>query len=293
MMFNDEMIYKIRNKKYAIIKISDINAIKNMIYNGQIWLRHPVYFQKEFCEKQDDTRGDNLDTIWYIHIVGDNKFGGKTILDKYRSDDSYRVICFYMLEINGKGFFQTPDERMRRFGEFFTFVNANKIYSILNDKIEKNAQNSTCDDYGVWMGSIAYVTEKKSCLATSFTKRECYSYQNELRISVNLLENVKTVIEDEDICQINEKLLTLLNEQESLAKEYRASHEEQLLLKTIEKNKDYEETYKKYSCLKSSKEQFIMKEDGFDNCFLGCYPIDELYQQGKSIYDFKEIDINE
>lgn len=38
MMFNDEMIYKIRNKKYAIIKISDINAIKNMIYNGQIWL---------------------------------------------------------------------------------------------------------------------------------------------------------------------------------------------------------------------------------------------------------------
>ena len=37
-MFNDEMIYKIRNKKYAIIKISDINAIKNMIYNGQIWL---------------------------------------------------------------------------------------------------------------------------------------------------------------------------------------------------------------------------------------------------------------
>lgn len=196
--------------KFVIIKVSNHETLKSM-KQGNLWFRHPAYFNYAENKNGDSDMGDKYDNK-LEYLSNDHQFlpentiritgllSGKNLdciatirfIQYSDGQDEKRQISFYKLRIDEKGFYETVDNRMGTFGDSFVLVNIDGIIEYLSRQ-----------KYTVCMGECAYYDEETyNGECDTFFKRCKYKYQNEFRINISHDEFKKQI---NDSVQIQEK----------------------------------------------------------------------------------------
>lgn len=192
-------------KNMILIKISDEVAINSM-NRGTFWFQSPKYYQNF---TGNDAIGDvnecafeaildvplNQLEMYSDLLKGENfeKDGSKYCFEKVLNgmvyvnsvyQNYFRLLCFYMLQLDENNRIIKPDEKMKLFGTHLSII---KNRPMLEKKLEKYIESAGYSLAGLGT-SIAYVTDKYRGTYTPGCKFEKYAYQNEYRI---ILESQK------------------------------------------------------------------------------------------------------
>jgi hypothetical protein len=161
--------YVVNNPHFSqIIKISSAEAIKSMRM-GNVWFQSPRYFQ-EYSGDGQEARAD-------IHDAKYSYIGESGNIDD-KNADTYRLLCFYSLNVNKEGdFLEKPSEKLRKFGGYYSIVDLETLLSQVKNYII-NPNNKV----GYVANWVNYLTEIYSGVYSPFCKFPEFSYQNEFRI---------------------------------------------------------------------------------------------------------------
>ena len=281
-------------RRYVIIKVGSKKVLENM-GNGEWWLQHPAFFQKDYKNHSDIGRADNEDSLIEYQNVKKMQidhpvhvFSGTVlpstisfIYKKYTEDDSARIICFYKLFISDDGSFYSINERMEGFGKYFAFVDINRAKELLQIKVDEMFYGKLNDF------DMEYYNDSYSGKVGVSGKRKEYAYQCEYRIRIDSIDNLKEIIKDQEIQKIEKEMKDVLQEQEKNAELCRNAvileEKEKYKKLTIGANKHYEELY--YSYL-NKKSEYALKYKTITECLSNVYEFKELFGR-KGIFDFQ------
>ena len=206
-------------KKMILIKISDETAITSM-NAGTFWFQSPKFYQNY---KGNDAIGDvnecafetildvSLDQLRkYVNLSKGEVFekdGNKYRFEKILNgtvyvssvyQNCYRLLCFYMLQIDENNRIIKPDEKMKLFGTHFSII---KNRLMLEEEIGNYIKNANYDLAEIGT-VIEYITDKYRGIYTPSCKFEKYAYQNEYRIILGSLKYGKMPEEEKKIVNL-------------------------------------------------------------------------------------------
>lgn len=213
-------IYDDKTKYGIIIKISD-EKVLNSMRNGEFWFQSPKYYQNF---KENDTIGDvNECAFEYVLDVPINKIseyfglrpgtvinydGKEYIFEKIlngmiyvssRYQNNYRLLCFYILNIDENYKIVKPDEKIKLFGTHFSIIkNRNRFIQILGEYAESS-------EYDLFFlpTPIAYIADSYRGVYTPGCKFDRYAYQNEYRFVLCSSEYAKLPEKEKKIIKLN------------------------------------------------------------------------------------------
>jgi len=161
--------YVVNNPHFIqIIKISSAQVINSM-RTGNLWFQSPRYFQ-EYAGAGQKARAD-------IHDARYSFIGKSGNIDDANAD-TYRILCFYSLNIDKEGnILQKPSEELSEFGDYYSIVDLKTLLSQIQNHIM--SLNKIMGYVANW---VNYLTEKYSGIYSPFCKFPELSYQNEFRI---------------------------------------------------------------------------------------------------------------
>ncbi len=198
--------YVVNNPHFTqIIKISSAEVINSM-RRGSFWFQSPRYFQ-EYSGDGQKARADIHDAK-YSFISKDGNTDDENA-------DSYRILCFYSLDIDKKGnYLKTLDPNLKKFGDYYSIIDLATL--LLGIKEHLVASNKDISYVANW---VSYLTDKYSGVYSPFCKFPEYKYQNEFRIvllsssflSLNNKHPYKTVPAIENLDQVFSEPLPLDN----------------------------------------------------------------------------------
>lgn len=150
------------------IKIHTADIITNM-RRGNIWFQSPRTFH-EYLGNGKAARADIHDAR-YSYISKNGYVDDENI-------DTYRLLCFYSLDVDGEGNFITqPDDQLRDFGESYSIVDRETLLVRIKNYIIDS--NRVIHYVAHW---INYLGQEYSGAYSPFCKFPEFSYQNEFRI---------------------------------------------------------------------------------------------------------------
>ncbi len=276
-MINRKYIFEDENCKFVIIKISDKEALENM-KSGEWWLRHPAYYQIG-----DDSNRDIFDSedSKISRIIKQNGTVANTTVKLFRDDeDSARVVCFYKLKIDKNGFFVEIDNRMKRFGDYFIFVDKDKLLQCFKDEKEVDGYSFRCSE-------MNYLSEDYSGVVSRFDKRNDYCFQKEWRIRSDSVISKDEIETNLIILDLKAKLMKEQQDETKYANLYRAANDSsikaQYMKKAIQASREYDRLYNE--CLKL-KSEYILKLFKAKQCTSEIYELAKLLEETSSIGDF-------
>jgi hypothetical protein len=161
--------YEERNPhKAQIIKIHNADVLNSM-RSGNLWFQSPRFFH-EYKGNGQKARADIHDAR-YSYIDKTGYFDDKDA-------DSYRILCFYTLDVDEEGnLLNKPSEDLRNFGNSFSIVDVETLLvSIKNYLVATNKKISYVANW------VNYLLKNYSGAYTPFCKFSKFSYQNEFRI---------------------------------------------------------------------------------------------------------------
>lgn len=161
--------YVVTNPHFSqIIKISSAEVINSM-RKGNLWFQSPRYFQ-EYVGDGQKARAD-------IHDAKYSYIGKSGNIDDTNAD-TYRLLCFYSLNVDKEGkFLEKPNEKLREFGDYYSIVDLETLLSQIKNHIVGLNKN-----VGYVANWVNYLTEQYSGVYSPFCKFPEFSYQNEFRI---------------------------------------------------------------------------------------------------------------
>lgn len=276
-MINRKYIFEDENCKFVIIKISDKEALENM-KSGEWWLRHPAYYQIG-----DDSNRDIFDSedSKISRIIKQNGTVANTTVKLFRDDeDSARVVCFYKLKIDKNGFFVEIDNRMKRFGDYFIFVDKDKLLQCFKDEKEVDGYSFRCSE-------MNYLSEDYSGVVSRFDKRNDYCFQKEWRIRSDSVISKDEIENNPEILDLNAKFMKAHQKEEQYANLCRAtadpSIKDKYMKKAIQAFNEQERL--DYECLKL-KSNYKLKLFKAKECTSEIYELTRLVEKNSSIMDF-------
>jgi hypothetical protein len=161
--------YVVKNPHLSqIIKISSTEVINSM-RAGSLWFQSPRYFQ-EYIGDGQKARAD-------IHDAKYSFIGESGNIDD-KNVDTYRLLCFYSLNVDKDGnFLEKPNENLAEFGDYFSIVDLETLLSQVKSHIV--SLNKKVGYVANW---VNYLTDKYSGVYSPFCKYPEFEYQKEFRI---------------------------------------------------------------------------------------------------------------
>lgn len=181
-----------KNLKYAsieisnphfqcIIKISDDLTIEK-IREGSLWFKSPKEFH-DYAGAGKSVREDQNDSK-FCFIEKDNQIEDINI-------DTYRILCFYSLDIDEKmNFQQKPDIRVKEFGNYYSIVDIKALFEFIKEDIVKKSNR-----INLFARGVSYLLDNYTGPYTPFCKFQKDGFQNEFRI----------VLQSEEFRELGEK----------------------------------------------------------------------------------------
>jgi hypothetical protein len=161
--------YVVNNPHFSqIIKISSADVINSM-RDGNLWFQSPRYFQ-EYVGDGQKARAD-------IHDAKYSFIGENGNIDDQNAD-TYRILCFYSLNVDKDGnFLEKPNEKLREFGDCYSIVDLETLLLQIKNHIVSLNRNM-----GYVANWVNHLTGKYSGVYSPFCKFPEFDYQHEFRI---------------------------------------------------------------------------------------------------------------
>ena len=292
---HERFILNENGNRFVIIKVGSKDTLENM-KKGIWWFQHPAFFQKDYHNINDIGRADGEDSIiehqksFTIPVREHIYTSSGTIhpcnitimYKKAMNDDSARIICFYKLKLLENDMFQTISNKMNSFGDYFAFVDIKRAIDLIKSEM-KNVLWGYINEF-----DMEYHSEEYNGEVGIKGKRNEYEYQNERRIRIDSIENIKMITQDKEIQKIENDMKNALIEQENYAEQFRKAEKSQrqyFSQKTFDANKKYNELYQKYLEQKSTENK-VKKFFSVKDCLSNIYEFKDLLNGNKKLSDF-------
>ena len=212
--------------KSLFLKFSSLNAIDNMIINGEYWFRPYGHFWYSDIVQSNHLTGDKEEgkVKEHVRLNDTNIFKNirMNIYKDFKETEADRIICLY--EIKLEEFNCNPiDSEMDDFGEYVSLVD----YKALINSLEKACPFKFYQQNPIYDSAGSFIIDDNH-----FYKAAIFKYQHEKRICLK----TNIFIKDERVDKLNnkiEKLRCVQNNLHSNVEKINIEHTLELLNREI------------------------------------------------------------